>query len=298
VPGPCKIRKIRGADGEGASVAVIVEACSAGRGGRPWQQLGLLRCELTAVRNGTDTRVAMSTAQLQLAQTLTAQGWVLVENVLTESEVSDAAARIVGLLPQGGSPNDAYGKMEHEEGRQHELNGRLPLDASVCDPAVANLACLPAVVDVAAATLGIPQPKLRLNQTSVAVATYVSEPGGERVDENYEGFHVDWPQEVKRLVDRDDPTTMAEALASGSAALSGVLCCSTVEPRGGAFMVRSGSHAVIERHLRSGDRTMLERLLAQDMTVVESELGTRGGHLCVLALQLESYSTVPDYYLT
>jgi hypothetical protein len=158
--------------------------------------------------------------------------------------------------------------MEHEEGRRHELNGRLPLDASVCDPAVANLACLPAVVDAAAATLGVPQPELiRLHQTPVAVATYASEADGERVDENYEGYHVDWPQKVKQLLHPSHPTTMAEAL-------SGVLCCSTVEPRGGAFMVRSGSHAVVERHLRGGDRDMLERLLAQDMSVLEPELRT------------------------
>ena len=55
---------------------------------------------------------------------------------------------------RGLEPNDAYGKMEAEDGREHEPNGRLPLAASVCDPTLANLPCAPAVVAAAAAALG------------------------------------------------------------------------------------------------------------------------------------------------
>jgi hypothetical protein len=96
----------------------------------------------------------MPSPHLQLARDLEQRGWVLVENVLSVAEIQDAAARITGLLPQGGSPNDAYGKMEAEDGREHEPNGRLPLAASVCDPTLANLPCAPAVVAAAAAALG------------------------------------------------------------------------------------------------------------------------------------------------
>ena len=245
----------------------------------------------------------------QLARShLEQHGWVIVENVLSEAEIKDAATRIVGLLPAGGSPNDAYGKMEAEDGRHHEPNGRLPLDASVCDGSLANLPCAPAVVAAVSAVLGAPQAEVRLNNTSVAVATWLSEPGGERVDDNHEGFHVDWPQAVKRLLDtvfapkilrfqfknarktwklplisslcrlkdrswhQEQPSTIAECLASAAGTLSGVLSCSAVSTRGGAFMVRSGSHAVVRRHLETGDNDTLERLLAQDLSVLEPEL--------------------------
>ena len=92
------------------------------------------------------------------------------------------------------------------------------------------------------------------------------------MDDNYEGYHVDWSQAAKLLLDAEQPSTMAECLATAARTLSGVLSCSAVETKGGAFMVRSGSHAVVRRHLSAGGRDTIERLLAQDFGALEPEL--------------------------
>jgi hypothetical protein len=115
----------------------------------------------------------------------------------------------------------------------------------------------------------VPLAELRLYNTPTPVATWVSEQRGERVDDDYEGYHVDWSQAAKLLLDAEQPSTIAECLATAARTLSGVLSCSAVETKGGAFMVRSGSHAVVRRHLSAGGRDTIERLLAQDFGALE-----------------------------
>ena len=121
-------------------------------------------------------------------------------------------------------------------------NGRKTLIADYTDPQLSNLAGHPRLIAAVAQLTG---PYFLINSTSAPVITYKSPPGHERFDE---GYHVDWP---------NNPP-----LPGDDRFVNGVVHFTTVEPGGGAFMVRPGSHRLVADSL--ADPALRQRMLDQD----------------------------------
>ena len=163
-------------------------------------------------------------------------GYFTVEDVLSNDELSEGGALFDEWLPSDAQPPRVSG----ENGVQ--LNGRKALLAQFCEPRLANLAGHPRLIEAADALLDSP---LRIYQTPVPVATHKSPPGTENFDL---GYHVDWPH---------NPTEPGDKRY-----VNCVLHFSTVEPGGGAFMLRPCSHRFVEQCLE--DLALRARVLAQD----------------------------------
>ena len=163
-------------------------------------------------------------------------GYFTVEDILSNDELVDAGALFDEWLPPDAQPPRVSG----EKGVQ--LNGRKALMAEFCEPRLAVFATHPRLIEAADALLGSP---FRICQTSAVVATHKSPPGAENFDL---GYHVDWPH--------NPPEPGDERYVNC------VLHFSTVEPGGGAFMLRPGSHRFVEQCLE--DSALRARVLAQD----------------------------------
>jgi ectoine hydroxylase-related dioxygenase (phytanoyl-CoA dioxygenase family) len=163
-------------------------------------------------------------------------GYFIVNDILSNHELSCAGALFDAWLPADAQPPLVSG----EKGVQ--LNGRKALMAQFCEPHLANFAGHPRLIEAADALLGSP---LRIHQAPVPVATHKSPPGAENFDL---GYHVDWPH--------NPPEPGDERYVNC------VLHFSTVEPGGGAFMLRPGSHQFVEQYL--ADPALRARVLAQD----------------------------------
>ncbi len=163
-------------------------------------------------------------------------GYFIVDDILSNDELSGTGALFDELLPPDAQPPLVSG----ENGVQ--LNGRKALTGQFCEPRLANFAGHPRLIEAAEALLGSP---LRIHCTPIPVATYKSPPGAEALDP---GYHVDWPHNLPEPGDERY--------------VNCVLHFSTVEPGGGAFMLRPGSHRFVKQCLE--DPALRARVLAQD----------------------------------
>lgn len=164
------------------------------------------------------------------------EGYVVVEDILSEEEIVEARSLFEKWLPEDVQPPLVPGEVGVPS------NGRKPLLAEYCEPRLSNLAGHPRLVEAVA---GLLDTSPRLRSASVPVATYKSTPGTERFDL---GYHVDWPN--------NPPEPGDEAL------INGVLHVNKVEPGGGAFMLYPGSHHCVEKYLQ--DPELRARALGQD----------------------------------
>ncbi len=163
-------------------------------------------------------------------------GYFIVKDVLSQEEISESVAVIDQLLPPDAQPPLVNG---NENGVQ--LNGRKALKGEYCEPRLSNLAGHPRVVEAAETLSG---GSTRICCTSCPVVTHKSPPGAERFEV---GDHVDWPNNPPEPGDEKY--------------LNCVLHFSAVEPGGGAFILRPGSHHFVQKCLADPD--LRERALAQ-----------------------------------
>lgn len=160
-------------------------------------------------------------------------GYLVVPEVLSNDEAAIASRIIEERLPSDKQPPGISG---------NDRNGRKTLITDYCDPQLSNIAGHPRLVAAAEQLTG---PLFLIHGTSSPVATYKSPPGAERFSL---GYHVDWPHKPPKSGD--------------DRFLNCALHFSTVEPGGGALMVRPGSHRFVEQHL--DDPTLGQRMLDQD----------------------------------
>tara|TARA_A100001037_G_C15029499_1_gene580189 strand:+ start:50 stop:844 length:795 start_codon:yes stop_codon:yes gene_type:complete len=160
-------------------------------------------------------------------------GFALVHDILAADEIAAGSPVFEERLPADKQPPGIPGA---------NRNGRKTLIADYTDPQLSNLAGHPRLIAAVAQLTG---PHFLINSTSAPVITYKSPPGHERFDE---GYHVDWP---------NNPP-----LAGDDRFVNGVVHFTTVEPGGGAFMVRPGSHRLVADSL--ANPALRQRMLDQD----------------------------------
>ena len=163
------------------------------------------------------------------------EGYFVVNDILSEDEINDAVAVIDELLPPDAQP-------PYVCGTGTEMNGRKALGGGHCEPRLSNLAGHPRLIEAGEMLLGGP---LRICHTSCPAVTYKSPPGAEQFGAS---DHVDWPHTPPEPGDENY--------------VSCVLHFSTVEPGGGAFIVRPGSHHFVQKCLE--DPELRERAMAQE----------------------------------
>ena len=162
-------------------------------------------------------------------------GYFIVNDILSEEEINEAVAVIDQLLPPDAQPPLVCGT-------GGELNGRKALRGDYCAPRLSNLAGHPRLIEAAEMLLGGP---LRICHTSCPVVTYKSPPGAEQFGTS---DHVDWPHTPPEPGDEKY--------------VNCVLHFSTVEPSGGAFILRPGSHHFVQKCLE--DPELRGRAVAQE----------------------------------
>ena len=163
------------------------------------------------------------------------EGYFIVNGILSEEEINEAVAVIDQLLPPDSQP-------PYVCGTGLEKNGRKALRGEHCEPRLSNLAGHPPLIKTAEMLLGSP---VRICHTSCPVVTYKSPPGAEQFGTS---DHVDWPHTPPEPGDENF--------------VNCVLHFSTVEPGGGAFILRPGSHHFVQKCL--ADPALRERALAQE----------------------------------
>ena len=162
-------------------------------------------------------------------------GYFIVNGILSEEEINEAVAVIDQLLPPDSQP-------PYVCGTGIQMNGRKALGGGNCEPRLSNLAGHPRLIEAANILLGGP---VRICHTSCPVVTYKSPPGAEQFGTS---DHVDWPHTPPEPGDENY--------------VNCVLHFSTVEPGGGAFIVRPGSHHFVQKCLE--DPELRERAVAQE----------------------------------
>lgn len=163
------------------------------------------------------------------------EGYFVVNDILSEDEINDAVAVIDELLPPDAQP-------PYVCGTGAEMNGRKALGGGNCEPRLSNLAGHPRLIEAAEMLLG---GAVRICHTSCPAVTYKSPPGAEQFGTS---DHVDWPHTPPEPGDENY--------------VNCVLHFSTVEPGGGAFILRPGSHRFVRECLEDPD--LRERALAQE----------------------------------
>ena len=163
------------------------------------------------------------------------EGYLIVNGILSEEEINEAVAVIDRLLPPDAQPPFVCGTGA-------EMNGRKALRGEHYEPRLSNLAGHPRLIEAANILLG---GAVRICHTSCPVVTYKSPPGAEQFGTS---DHVDWPHTPPEPGDENY--------------VNCVLHFSTVEPGGGAFIVRPGSHHFVWKCLEDPD--LRERALAQE----------------------------------
>jgi ectoine hydroxylase-related dioxygenase (phytanoyl-CoA dioxygenase family) len=166
------------------------------------------------------------------------EGYVIVPDVISAAEVTWARPMIEAWLP---ADRPAPGRNDQGSGPG---NGRKQPGPGHVHPALANLAFRPAVIRAAQAMLG---PYVRVQCTSIPVATHKSAPGHENFGL---GYHVDWPHVPPHPGDER--------------IVNCVIHINAVQTGGGALMVCPGSHRYVHQHLHHP--TIGPRMLAQDFT--------------------------------
>ena len=162
-------------------------------------------------------------------------GYFIVNDILSEEEINESVAVIDQLLPPDTQPPFVCGTGV-------EINGRKALRGEYCEPRLSNLAGHPRLIEAAEMLLGGP---LRICHTSIPVVTYKSPPGAEQFGTS---DHVDWPHTPPEPGDEKY--------------VNCVLHFSTVEPSGGAFILRPGSHHFVQKCLE--DPELRGRAVAQE----------------------------------
>lgn len=183
----------------------------------------------------TNVEMTVATARQIDLEAFERDGYAIVDGVLSDSEIADGSRVMDELLPPDVQPPVCTGD-------GISLNGRKQLRSLCGVPRLTNLAGQPVLVDVVEALLGQP---FRLIGTSIPAVTYKSPPGHEDFSL---GYHVDWPNCPPKPGDDRH--------------LNGVLHFGTVEPGGGAFMIRPGSHRLVEQYLNDPD--LRKRALDQE----------------------------------
>ena len=163
------------------------------------------------------------------------EGYFIVNGILSEDEINEAVAVIDQLLPPDSQP-------PYVCGTGAEMNGRKALGGGHCEPRLSNLAGQPRLIEAAEMLMDSP---IRICHTSCPVVTYKSPPGAEQFGAS---DHVDWPHTPPEPGDENY--------------VSCVLHFSTVEPGGGAFIVRPDSHRFVQKCLE--DPGLRERAMAQE----------------------------------
>ena len=163
------------------------------------------------------------------------EGYCIVNGILSGEEINEAVAVIDQLLPPDAQP-------PYVCGTGIETNGRKALRGEHCEPRLSNLAGHPRLIEAANILSDSP---VRICHTSCPVVTYKSPPGAEQFGTS---DHVDWPHTPPEPGDENY--------------VNCVLHFSTVEPGGGAFIVRPGSHRFVQKCLE--DPELRERALAQE----------------------------------
>ncbi|MDE0299492.1 MAG: phytanoyl-CoA dioxygenase family protein [Candidatus Poribacteria bacterium] len=162
------------------------------------------------------------------------EGYFIVNDILAKDEINGAVALIDQLLPPDAQP-------PYVCGTGAEMNGRKALRGEHCEPRLSNLAGHPRLVEAAEMLMGS---GVRICHTSCPVVTYKSPPGAEQFGTS---DHVDWPHTPPEPGDETY--------------VNCVLHFSTVEPGGGAFIVRPGSHRFVQECL--DDPELREQVVAQ-----------------------------------
>ena len=163
------------------------------------------------------------------------EGYFIVNGILSEEEIYEAVAVIDRLLPPDAQP-------PYVCGTGIDMNGRKALRGEHCEPRLSNLAGHPRLIEAAEMLLDGP---VRICHTSCPAVTYKSPPGAEQFGTS---DHVDWPHTPPEPGDENF--------------VNCVLHFSTVEPGGGAFILRPGSHRFVRKCLE--DPELRERALAQE----------------------------------
>ena len=163
-------------------------------------------------------------------------GYFIVNDILSEEEINEAVAEIDQLLPPDAQPPLVCGT-------GGELNGRKALRGDYCEPRLSNLAGHPRLIEAAEMLLGGPA----TNLPHLMSGGHVQEPAGGRAV---------WNQRSCGLA-AHSPRTRAMRNTSTVCYTS-----ATVEPSGGAFILRPGSHHFVQRCLENPD--LRERAVAQE----------------------------------
>jgi ectoine hydroxylase-related dioxygenase (phytanoyl-CoA dioxygenase family) len=162
-------------------------------------------------------------------------GFAVIPELLTTEEIATAAPIFEERLPPDKQPPGVPGDSR---------NGRKTLISDHTDPLLSNLAGQPRLLAAVERLIGS---TFLLWTTSAPVITYKSPPGAERFEL---GYHVDW---------HNNPPQAGDERFVNCA-----LHFSTVEPNGGALMVRPGSHRFVVDNLDNPE--LRQRMLDQDFT--------------------------------